>query len=59
MFFFVQSDLNITASFDRRGEYIYTGNGKGRILVLNSNTLEVMIQFKVYDFLNKYLKNYV
>ena len=41
-FFFInQSDLNITASFDRRGQYIYTGNGKGRILVLDANSLEV------------------
>ena len=26
-----QSDLNIVVSFDRRGEYIYTGNAKGRV----------------------------
>lgn len=36
-----QSDLNITASFDRRGQYIYTGNGRGRILVLDADSLEV------------------
>jgi len=42
-----ESDLNITASFDRRGEYIYTGNGKGRILVLNAATLEVKASFRI------------
>lgn len=25
------SDLNVVASFDRRGEYIYTGNAKGKV----------------------------
>ena len=25
------SDLNIVAAFDRRGEYIYTGNAKGKV----------------------------
>lgn len=29
------SDLNITASYDRRGEFVYTGNAKGRIAVIN------------------------
>jgi Uri superfamily endonuclease len=29
--FFCQSDVNITASFDRRGRYIYTGNAKGKV----------------------------
>ena len=38
---FIQSDLNITASFDRRGQYIYTGNGRGRIIVLDAISLEV------------------
>lgn len=37
----MQSDLNITASFDRRGKHIYTGNGRGRIMVLDATSLEV------------------
>jgi len=27
----LQSDLNIAASFDRRGHYIYTGNARGKV----------------------------
>ena len=29
--FTFQSDLNIVASFDRKGQHIYTGNAKGRV----------------------------
>lgn len=47
MFFLVQGDLNIVASFDRTGQHIYTGNAKGRILVLNSTTLEIQASFKI------------
>nr|CAG4638405.1 EOG090X04Y3 [Cyclestheria hislopi] len=42
-----EADLNITASFNRRGDLIYTGNGKGRILVLDSNSLEVQASFRI------------
>ena len=28
---FAQSEQNIVASFDRKGEYIYTGNSKGKV----------------------------
>ncbi|ESO90027.1 hypothetical protein LOTGIDRAFT_145817, partial [Lottia gigantea] len=41
------SDLNIVASFDRRGKYIYTGNAKGRILVFTIKKLEIVASFKV------------
>ena len=27
----MQSEQNIVASFDRKGEYIYTGNSKGKV----------------------------
>lgn len=44
------SDLNITASFDRRGQYIYSGNAKGRIVVVkvdNIPTLSIVASFRV------------
>ncbi|CAH1796913.1 unnamed protein product [Owenia fusiformis] len=41
------SDLNIVASFDRRGDYIYTGNAKGRILTYNSKNLDLKASFRV------------
>ncbi|CAB1315332.1 unnamed protein product, partial [Coregonus sp. 'balchen'] len=41
------SDLNVVAAFDRRGEYIYTGNAKGKILVLNTDTQDLMASFRV------------
>ncbi|XP_026804883.1 retinoblastoma-binding protein 5 homolog [Rhopalosiphum maidis] len=41
------SDLMIVASFDRRGEYIYTGNARGKILVLTCPDLELKVSFKV------------
>lgn len=42
-----QGDLNISASFDRRGNYVYTGNSKGKVLVLDSKTLEVKASFRI------------
>ncbi|XP_078465693.1 retinoblastoma-binding protein 5 [Lampetra fluviatilis] len=41
------SDLNIVASFDRRGEYMYTGNAKGKILVLKTDTQDLVASFRV------------
>lgn len=35
------------ASFDRRGKHIYTGNARGKILVLNSQTLAIQASFKI------------
>ena len=29
------SDVNLTASYDRRGEFVLTGNAKGRVCVIN------------------------
>ncbi|XP_044728845.1 retinoblastoma-binding protein 5 homolog [Chrysoperla carnea] len=40
-------DLNIVASFDRRGEYVFTGNAKGRVLVFDSKTLNVKASFRI------------
>ncbi|KAM9369381.1 retinoblastoma-binding protein 5 [Phaethornis superciliosus] len=41
------SDLNVVASFDRRGDYIYTGNAKGKILVLKTDTQDLVASFRV------------
>lgn len=40
-------DLNIVASFDRRGHYVYTGNAKGKVMVLDVNTLEIKASFRI------------
>ncbi|XP_038065122.1 retinoblastoma-binding protein 5-like [Patiria miniata] len=40
-------DLNIVASFDRRGQYIYTGNAKGKVLVVSTENLKLAASFKV------------
>ncbi|XP_035678907.1 retinoblastoma-binding protein 5 homolog [Branchiostoma floridae] len=41
------SDLNIVASFDRRGEHVYTGNAKGKVTVLKTKELELVASFRV------------
>lgn len=45
------ADLNITASFDRRGQYIYSGNAKGKIIVIKveeeGNKLDIVASFRV------------
>ncbi|XP_037093923.1 retinoblastoma-binding protein 5 homolog [Pollicipes pollicipes] len=40
-------DLNIIATYDRRGRYIYTGNAKGRVLVMNASDFKVVASFRV------------
>lgn len=41
------TDLNIVASFDRRGQHIYTGNSKGKVLVFSCPELEQKVSFRV------------
>lgn len=45
------SDLNIIASFDRRGQYIYCGNAKGKMFVIKvedgGNKLDIVASFRV------------
>ena len=45
--FLFQSDLTIVAAFDRRGLNIYTGNGKGKVLVVSCPGLEIKSSFKI------------
>lgn len=46
-FLLSQGDVNIVASFDRRGEYIYTGNSRGKLLILSCPELEVKTSFRI------------
>ena len=43
------ADPNITASFDRRGEMIYTGNSRGRILIIriDRDNTQIVASFRV------------
>jgi COMPASS component SWD1 len=43
------TDYNITASFDGRGQYVYTGNAKGRITVIKLDDSEptIVASFRV------------
>ncbi|XP_022666653.1 retinoblastoma-binding protein 5 homolog [Varroa destructor] len=41
------TDLNIVASFDRQGEHIFTGNAKGKVVVVRVSDLEVVVSFRV------------
>ncbi|KAK2167380.1 hypothetical protein NP493_1276g00021 [Ridgeia piscesae] len=42
-----ENDVNVVASFDRRGRNIYTGNSKGTMLVFDTETMTVVASFKV------------
>ncbi|KAG1650515.1 Retinoblastoma-binding protein 5 [Nymphon striatum] len=42
-----ESDVNVVASFDRRGHYLYTGNSKGKIQVLTCPNMKLIASFKV------------
>ena len=55
------SDLNITASYDRRGEFVYTGNSRGRIAVINvgSGSIdgpEIVASFRVANTMIKQIE---
>jgi len=42
-----ENDLNIFACYDRRGKYIFSGNSKGKILVVDSASLAQKACFRV------------
>jgi len=43
----IEKGESIVASFDRRGGHIYTGNHKGRVTVIEVNTMKVVASFRV------------
>ena len=47
-----ESDLHIFASFDKRGDNIYTGNSKGKIAIVSRDSLKVIKQFKLTQTLS-------
>lgn len=42
-----ECEQNIVASFDKKGEYIFTGNAKGKITVIHTDTLETKLSFRI------------
>ena len=45
--FFIQEDLNIVASFDRRGDHIYTGNSKGKVSAFQAKDMKLLASFRI------------
>ncbi|CAF0716250.1 unnamed protein product [Brachionus calyciflorus] len=41
------NEPNVVSSFDRRGDHIFCGNGKGKITVFKTSTREIITTFKV------------
>lgn len=48
------SDLNVVAAFDRRGEYIYTGNAKGKV---RQQTVKTVLETEICHFTDMFQKN--
>lgn len=44
------SDLNVVAAFDRRGEYIYTGNAKGKVSHSDTQNLTLHLSITPLNF---------
>lgn len=42
-----ECEQNIVATFDKKGEYIFTGNAKGKITIINASTLEVKNSYRI------------
>lgn len=42
-----ECEQNMVAAFDKRGEYIFTGNAKGKITVINTDTLKELTSFRI------------
>jgi len=42
-----ECEQNIIGSFDKKGEYIFTGNAKGKITVIHTDTLKEKLSFRI------------
>ena len=51
-----EADLHVFASFDKRGKHIFTGNSKGKILIVDRESLEVTKQFRVTQTISNSVK---
>merc|ERR1719422_2546394 len=51
-----EADLHVYASYDKRGKHIFTGNSKGKILIVDRETLEVVKQFRVTQTISNSVK---
>ena len=49
-------ELQFFASFDKRGSNIYTGNSKGKILIVDRKKLSVVKQFKLTQTMSNAVK---
>ena len=41
------NDVNLTAAWDRRGQFVYCGNSKGKIFVINAKNHKLIKSFRV------------
>ena len=51
-----EADLHVFASYDKRGKHIFTGNSKGKILIVDRVSLEVVKQFRVTQTISNSVK---
>jgi len=51
-----ENDLHIFASFDKRGRHIYTGNSKGKIIIVHREKLSIVKQFKLTQTMSNAVK---
>lgn len=51
-----EADLHVYASYDKRGKHIFTGNSKGKILIVDRRSLQVVRQFRVTQTISNSVK---
>jgi len=42
-----ECEQNIVASFDKKGDYIFTGNAKGKMTIIETDTLKTRLSFRI------------